>query len=147
MDKLGKIRRHHWKKRLKISKIAKFESDLFKTNEDTTAPQSREILQPFVWWGHKLAPHHQNVCKVSQLYGELNLRSLKTNHFQIWVFSFTNVRGLFPVVRRIFRNLSMSKVENTAKRFIRIVTWFRNNWFTFIFGKVYTQPFKRNQSI
>ena len=28
MDKLGKIRRHHWKKRLKISKISKFESDL-----------------------------------------------------------------------------------------------------------------------
>ena len=27
MDKLGKIRRHHWKECLKISKIAKFESD------------------------------------------------------------------------------------------------------------------------
>ena len=26
MDKLGKIHRHHWKERLKISKIAKFES-------------------------------------------------------------------------------------------------------------------------
>ena len=34
MDKLGKIRRHHWKERLKISKSAKFESDLLKTNED-----------------------------------------------------------------------------------------------------------------
>ena len=33
MDKLGKIRRHHWKERLKINKIAKFESDLLKTNE------------------------------------------------------------------------------------------------------------------
>ena len=28
MDKLGTIRRHNWKKRLKISKISKFESDL-----------------------------------------------------------------------------------------------------------------------
>jgi len=27
MDQLGKIRRHHWKERLKISKIAQFESD------------------------------------------------------------------------------------------------------------------------
>ena len=37
MDKLGKIRRHHWKKRLKISKISKFESDLLekkKKNEN-----------------------------------------------------------------------------------------------------------------
>ena len=34
---------------LKASKIAKFESDLLKTNEDI-APQSREILQTFVWW-------------------------------------------------------------------------------------------------
>ena len=42
--------KYHWKKRLKISKIAKFESDLLKTNEGI-APQSREILQTFVWWG------------------------------------------------------------------------------------------------
>ena len=27
MDKLGEIRRHHWKRRLKISETAKFESD------------------------------------------------------------------------------------------------------------------------
>ena len=27
MDKFGKIRRHHWKERLNVSKIAKFESD------------------------------------------------------------------------------------------------------------------------
>ena len=28
IDKLGKIHQHHWKEHLKISKIAKFESDL-----------------------------------------------------------------------------------------------------------------------
>ena len=44
MDKFGKIRRHHWKERYKINKIAKFESDLLKTYEDI-APQT------FVWWG------------------------------------------------------------------------------------------------
>ena len=50
MDKFGKIRRHHWKGRLKISKISKFESDLLTSYKDT-APQSREILQTFVWGG------------------------------------------------------------------------------------------------
>ena len=50
MDKFGKIRQHHWKECLKISKIAKFESDLLKTNEDI-ASQTRTILQTFVWWG------------------------------------------------------------------------------------------------
>ena len=29
MDKLGKILPHHWKERLNIGKIAKFESDTF----------------------------------------------------------------------------------------------------------------------
>ena len=48
MDKLEKICWHHWKERLKISKIAQFESDLLKSNEDIN-PQSREILQTFVW--------------------------------------------------------------------------------------------------
>ena len=38
-----------------ISKIAKFESDLLKTNEDI-ASQSRAILQTFVRWEHKLDP-------------------------------------------------------------------------------------------
>lgn len=45
---LGKIRRHLWKELLKIGKIAMFESDSSKTNEDLT-PQRREILQTFVW--------------------------------------------------------------------------------------------------
>ena len=33
MDKLREIRWHHWKKGLKINDIAKFESDMLKTNE------------------------------------------------------------------------------------------------------------------
>ena len=71
MDEFGKIRRHHWKGRLKISKISKFESDLLRSYKDT-APQSREILQTFVWGGgggHKIfsPPHQKNLCKFSQL--------------------------------------------------------------------------------
>ena len=44
MDQLGEIRRHHWKERLNISKIAKFESDSFEANE-YIFPQSCENLQ------------------------------------------------------------------------------------------------------
>ena len=43
MDKLRKIRRHLWKEHPKINKIAKFESDLVKTNEEI-APETREIV-------------------------------------------------------------------------------------------------------
>ena len=43
MDRLAKIHRQHWKEPLKISKVAKFESDRMKTNKDM-APQSRKIL-------------------------------------------------------------------------------------------------------
>ena len=50
MDQLGKIRQLYWKERLKICRTAKFQSDLLKTNEDV-APQSRQILQTFAWWG------------------------------------------------------------------------------------------------
>ena len=50
MEQLVKIRRHHWKERLRISKIAKFENDFLKTNE-SIAPQCREILKTFLWWG------------------------------------------------------------------------------------------------
>ena len=52
-------------------KIARFECDLLKTNEDT-APQSREILQTFDGGGHKLAPNLTNVCKFSQLCGAIS---------------------------------------------------------------------------
>ena len=64
MDQLRKIRRHHWKERVKISKIAKFESDLLKTKEDT-ALKSRENLQTFVRWGRRLAPTVQKSVNFS----------------------------------------------------------------------------------
>ena len=55
MDQPMKFRWHHWKEHYKISKIAKFESDLLKLNEDI-APESREILQTFVWCGAQISP-------------------------------------------------------------------------------------------
>ena len=35
MDNFGNIGPHHWKERFKISKIAKFETDLLKAYKDT----------------------------------------------------------------------------------------------------------------
>ena len=46
-DQLGKILRHHWKRRLYISKLAKFESDRSKAREDI-ALQSCKNLQTIV---------------------------------------------------------------------------------------------------
>ena len=49
MDRLGKIPRHQWKERLKISKLAKIESDSSSASKDI-APQSCENLQTSVLW-------------------------------------------------------------------------------------------------
>ena len=136
-DKLGKIRPHHSKERLKISKISKFLSDLLKAYKDT-APQIREILQTFVWWGHNLAPHphHKNVCKFSHLTHFTDVcmvgaQSCPHPTIQTSVKSFqhcgaissqsqdvsaTNLASLLILRRsfqwcgRIFPNISMSKV-------------------------------------
>ena len=57
MDKLGKIRGHNWKERLKISKSAKFESDLLKTNEDINSPsKSRNFNRRLTVGGTNLPP-------------------------------------------------------------------------------------------
>ena len=63
------------KNTLKPGEAARFESDLFKTNEDI-APVSHRIVQAFVQEvgggegeeGGKgdRAPHHTNVCKISR---------------------------------------------------------------------------------
>ena len=42
MDQFGKIRRHHWKELLKISKIAKFESDTSLASENIERFHSRD---------------------------------------------------------------------------------------------------------
>ena len=46
---LGNIHGHGWKDRLKISNLAEFGTDLL-LKEDRV-PQSRQILDAFVWWG------------------------------------------------------------------------------------------------
>ena len=74
--------KYHWKEHLKMSKIAKFESDLLKTNE-VIAPQSRESLQMFVWLrAQTYSPPSANFLNFMELYPH----SLKTYHFQIRQF-------------------------------------------------------------
>lgn len=63
MDKLKEIRWHHWKKGLKVNDIAKFESDLSKTNEGIRRGGAQ-----------------------TGKFAELYLRSLTPYHFQIWLF-------------------------------------------------------------
>ena len=81
MNKLAKIRRHHWKGRFKISKINKFERDLLKTNEDI-APQikTRIFTDVCMGGGHKLA-----TTPPSTTHTFVDFRSLRINtyHFQI----------------------------------------------------------------
>ena len=67
---------------LTLVNLPRFKSDLLKSNEEI-APQSREILQTFVWWGvgggggeggaHQLARNHN-----------LTETEIKTNQFQSW---------------------------------------------------------------
>ena len=79
--------------RLKINKIAKFESDLLKTSNEGIAPQSHEILQTFVrrckggggrggGGGAQTCPHHKTSVDFRK-FAELYRRSLKTYYFQI----------------------------------------------------------------
>ena len=66
------------------------ESNLLKTDEHT-APESREILQTFVWWRAQSAPPPlptYNVCKFSQLSGA--------------IFSLANFKELLSVVSTDF---------------------------------------------
>ena len=90
MDKFRKTHRHHRKEPLAISKTAKLEGDLLKTSE-YTAPQSREILQMFVCWVAQTCPPTPTpppspiqTSVTFRNFAELFLRSLKTQHFQIW---------------------------------------------------------------
>ena len=68
MDKLGKIHGHYWKEHPKITKISKFESDSWKTNEDVASQSRKKFDRHLFDWGHKLiAALHTNVCIFARL--------------------------------------------------------------------------------
>ena len=90
MDQLAKHRRHHLKKRLKISKIANFESDTFSASEDIALQVAKFYRRLYGGGGggKGCTPphhhHHTNVCKTSQLWGAISSLLLATNHFETW---------------------------------------------------------------
>ena len=110
MDKLWKIRQLRWKECLYNIKMARFESDLLKTNEDIAPRQSREISQMFVWWKEN---HPPKSCKFSELCGaKTNLFPLTTYHFQPWQFyQFKGV--LSSSVNRFSLTVSCQKLKKT----------------------------------
>ena len=57
---IWKIHQYSLKEPLKISKVAKFESDLLKTNEEI-APESCEILLMFVYGVKFVPPPYTNI--------------------------------------------------------------------------------------
>ena len=73
-DQLAKNSSTRLKKTPKTTQVTEFESDLFKTN-DNTALESRGILQKFVARG-KFVPHF---CEISRLCGAIGtLRFIDT---------------------------------------------------------------------
>ena len=101
MGRSGKIRRLCWKKRLKISEIANFESDLLKSNIRYSSSEPRNFTKICTVGGYKLAPHpvqsSVNFCS----FAELCRRSLQTYQFQT-CRKFTNIKTPFPVVPKDF---------------------------------------------
>ena len=71
-----------------INDIAKFESDLLKTNEGIT-PQSPKILQTLAWWN-------------SWNFAELYLRLLTPYHFQLFSYFTTFNFNKIPTFPRLF---------------------------------------------
>ena len=93
---------------IKISEIAKFDSDLLKTNEDIGAPQSREILQTFVC--APLTPTIQTSVKFND-FAELTILLILRRSFQCCRQIFPNLlnswKGLFRTDMQIKFNVDL----------------------------------------
>ena len=103
----------YWKVCLNISKLAKFESDCL-SEQRYSAVKLRKFTDVFMGGGGKFAPppHHTKVFKFRNFVSSL----VFNKSLQFKLSNFTNFKALFPVVWRIFRNLSMSKVESNRGR-------------------------------
>ena len=95
MDQVAKILRHHWKGRLNISKLAKFESDRSKASQDIAKIYRRLYRVGGKGGGGKfVTPDHTNVCKISRLLGAIYYVTFQPITFKIG--NFTNLKTLFP---------------------------------------------------
>ena len=96
MDRLGKIRQHHWKKRA-LTLV-----NLPNCKVKGRAPQSWENLQMLAWWGASLCPPPP--CLHKRLQNFATLRTILI------------LRRSFLWCPRIFPNLSMSKVVKICEK-------------------------------
>ena len=119
MDKLGKIHRHHWKECLKISRIAKFENGLSKTNEDI-GPQSLKNYRHLYGGGTNLLSTIQTSVNFSRARDctctFVYLHSLKMYHCQIWQFHYFQ-GALFSGVDRFSLSSPCQKLKNCGRVF------------------------------
>ena len=106
------------KESLYISKIAKFESDFLKTNENIS-PHSRVILQTFLQVRSNLPPPPPpppiqmsvDFRSFVELYLFAHLQDVSLSNLAILLI----VMGSLQWCRRIFPDLSMSKVEKNVE--------------------------------
>ena len=90
VDKLVKIQGHHWKKHLKISELATFESDKYVLGERryNAAKLGKFTYVCILGSNFALLPPLPNIQTSVNYrnFGELNLRQLSKNNFQTWRF-------------------------------------------------------------
>ena len=113
MDKLGKIRRHHWKSVLKLIKLLSLKLICWKLMKKQLLKVTK-LYRLLYGGGHKLTPHHTNICKFSELY----LRSLKMLSLSNLAIILLILRCSFRWCQRVFSNWPIQKVEKTMKRSI-----------------------------
>lgn len=75
MDKSGKIRRNHWKERLKNNKITKLESDMLKTLKIYSSLKSQYFTD-----ARKVGAQDCPPRDTTNVFPELYLCSIKTYH-------------------------------------------------------------------
>ena len=121
---------------MKISKIAKFVSDLLKTNEDIAQPQSREILETFVWSGAQMCPLPtiQTSVKFSD-FAELTILLILRRSFQC-------CRQIFPNLLNSWKGLFRTDMQIKFNVDLYSKDYFVSNVIKFSFQVIKT-PFKR----
>ena len=91
LDQSGKICLQHWKERLKISKIAKFESDTSEASEDIDIVDIRNSCENL-----------QTYCEISRLKPAGSYILTRLKRITLKLGSFTNLKALFLAELTVF---------------------------------------------
>ena len=108
MDQLGKILRHHWKRRLNISKLAASLKLIDLKRATTQLRKAAKIYRRLYRVGSKfVTPDRTNFCKISRLWGAISYVTFQQITFKIG--NFTNLKTLFPAESTDFPWLAHEK--------------------------------------